>query len=224
MKLLLDTADLKEIEEGMAYYPMIGVTTNPSILAKSGQPMFEHLRNIRKIIGPDNLLFAQVMGSTCEEMVADAKRMVEEVDQDLHIKVPMTQEGLKAIKELKAKGYKVLATAVFSTQQAMLAAAADADFVAPYISRMMLAGMDAYGIIEEISMAYAEHGMHTKIIAASFKDSVQVEKCILAGSPYITATLPIYKQMLAEKLTDVAIKGFEADWEKAYNGVLPHKM
>lgn len=224
MKLLLDTANLEDIKEGMEYYPMIGVTTNPSILAKSGEPMFDHLRKIRQIIGRDKLLFAQVMGETYEEMMADAKRMVEEVDEDLHIKVPMTQEGLKAIKAMKAQGYKVLATAVFSAQQAMLAGAAGADFVAPYISRMMQAGMDAYAIIEEIAITYEEHSIETKIIAASFKHSVQVEKCILAGSPYITATLPIYKQMLAEPLTDVAVKGFQNDWQNAFDGVLPHKM
>lgn len=224
MKFLLDTADLEEIKRGLDIFPLAGVTTNPSILAKSGAPMYEHLRKIRELIGKDGYLHAQVMGDTCELMIKDAKKMCAEVGDDLYIKVPMTQEGLKAIRELKKLGFHVTATAVFSYGQALLAAEAGADFVAPYISRMMRGGIDAYEVVNKISTTYLMNDCSTHILAASFKDSSQVDACFDNGCEFVTATLAILEQMLAHPLTDEAVAGFVSDWQKAYHGVLPQDM
>lgn len=224
MKFLLDTANLDEIKEGIDIFPIAGVTTNPSILAKSGAPMFEHLRSIRKIIGKDRMLHAQVMGDTCEEMLKDAAKMRQEVDEDLYIKVPVTREGLKAIRLLKEQGYKVTATALFTYDQAILAAGAGADFVAPYISRMMRCGMDAYNEIDKMAITFDEQQLPTQILAASFKKGDQISHSIANGAGYITAQLVNLYEMIDHDMSEEAINGFKEDWQKAYDGVLPQNM
>ncbi|MEG0958474.1 MAG: transaldolase family protein [Erysipelotrichaceae bacterium] len=224
MNFLLDTADLEEIKEGLDIFPLAGVTTNPSILAKSGQPMFKQLNAIRQLIGKDRMLHAQVMGDTCEEMLLDAAAMVKAVDKDLYIKVPVSREGLKAIRELKKQNYHVTATALFTYEQAILASRAGADFVAPYISRMMRNGIDAYGEVEAMEISFEENGMDTQVLAASFQNSDQIASCIASGAGYVTAKLVNLYEMIDHPLTDDAIQGFKGDWQKAYDGVLPQNM
>ena len=136
MKLIVDHADLDQIKEMFEYFPVSGVTTNPTIITRTGKDPYEVLKSIREFIGADAELHAQVISSDAEGMMAEAKEMRETVGGNFYVKIPTTKEGLKAIKNLKKEGFKVTATAVYTSIQAYLAAEAGADYVAPYLNRI----------------------------------------------------------------------------------------
>ena len=142
MKLIVDHADLDQIKEMFEYFPVSGVTTNPTIITRTGKDPYEVLKSIREFIGPDAELHAQVISSDAEGMMAEAKVMRETVGGNFFVKIPTTKEGLKAIKNLKKEGFKVTATAVYTSIHAYLAAEAGADYVAPYLNRIDNLGYD----------------------------------------------------------------------------------
>ncbi|MEG2573016.1 MAG: fructose-6-phosphate aldolase [Erysipelotrichaceae bacterium] len=224
MEFLLDSADLDEIKEAFEVFPLAGVTTNPTIIAKSKKEMFGQLRAIRAIIGKDAMLHVQVLGERCDLMLLDAEAIVKEIDRDVYIKVPLTKEGLKAMKSLKKQGYKVTATAVFNYKQSLIASGIGVDYVAPYISRMMRNGIDAYGEVELMATTFKENACSTKILAASFQNSEQMSCCIAMGADCVTAKLADYYEMIEHPLTTQAVKGFREDWQKVYQDKYPFQM
>lgn len=152
MEFIIDTVNLEEIKEAVEYMPIVGVTSNPSIVKKtSPKDFFEHMREIRKIIGKERSLHIQVISKDASSMVEEAHRILEEVDKDVYIKVPVSYEGIKAIKILKAEGIHVTATAVYDLMQAYMALEAKADYIAPYVNRIGNLGGDPMELIQEHS-------------------------------------------------------------------------
>ena len=137
MEILFDTANLADIEEMTPLYPVSGVTTNPTIIKAEGRiDLYPHLRRIREIIGPDRTLHVQVLAQDADGIVADAHRLLDQIDGKVYAKIPTTEQGIKAIRLLKNEGIGVTATAIYSKTQGMLAIAAGADYIAPYFNRM----------------------------------------------------------------------------------------
>lgn len=217
MKYLLDTANLEAIRKYTEYFPVAGVTSNPSIVKREGNiDFFAHMRNIRRVIGKESSLHIQVVAEDAEGMIRDAKRILKEVDEDVYIKVPVTMEGMKAIRLLKAENINVTATAIYTKTQGFLAIAAGADYLAPYYNRMEDMGVDAEDVIASFAEMIVNEGASTQILAASFKNAGQVNKAFLAGAHTATVTPDILENALNMPVILKTVDNFTADWESIY--------
>lgn len=216
MLVMLDTADHQTIREGFEFFPLAGVTTNPSIVAKAKGDFWAIQEGIRDLIGEKSLLFAQVVGETAEEMVAEAKLLQDRLGKNTYAKVPVTKEGLKAMTMIKNEGIGVLATAIFTPLQALLAARAGADWVAPYVNRIDNITGDGVGVIAAIRDIYDQAGIDTKIVAASFKNVQQVLECAKLGAEAVTVPGDILEKMLEHLMTDWSMDQFDRDWKAQY--------
>ncbi len=215
MEIILDTANLKDIRRYNDIYDITGVTSNPTILAREKAEFFPLLLEIRSIIG-DKQLHVQVTGSSCEEMLKEAETLTDRLGKDTYIKVPTNEEGIKTIKVLKSRGYKVTATAIYMPQQAMLAASVGADYVAPYFNRMNNMNVDSKKAIADMAWLFEHNNIRTKIVAASFKNTQQIMDSLMAGAQAVTVSPELYTQMVENPMIDSAIAGFAADWEATY--------
>ena len=192
MEFIVDTVNLEEIKDAVEHMPIVGVTSNPSIVKQTNpENFFEHMRKIREIIGMERSLHVQVISKNSDEMVAEAHRILKEIDDQVYIKVPVSYEGIKAIKALKAEGVKVTATAVYDLMQAYMALAAEADYIAPYVNRIGNLGADPMDLISNLSDRIAVDGYNTKIVAASFKGVQQVRDSFNYGAHAITAPVAV---------------------------------
>lgn len=209
MKLFLDTAIIEEIKRANDMGVIAGVTTNPSLIVKSGQVFEEVIKEITDIV--DGPISAEVMGTTAEEMVKEGLELCK-IHKNIVIKVPMTEEGLKATRELSKQGIKVNVTLIFSAPQALLAARAGAAFVSPFLGRLDDVGCDGLRLIEEIAEIFAVHGIEAEIIAASIRNSIHVTRAALSGANIATVPMGVLLQMLKHPLTDAGIERFIADW------------
>ena len=217
MKYVIDTADLEAIKHINEFYPIDGVTTNPSIIAKEKTDFVERLKAIRKIIGEDKMLCAQTLQKDADLIVAESKKLQAEIGGNFYIKIPIGEAGLKATMELKKLGIKVLMTAIFTPSQALMAAKAGANLVAPYVNRIQNICGDGVGVVAEIVKQYNNFGITScQVLAASFKNVQQVNDCASVGCHYATIAPDIYKGLIGHPLTDVAIEGFEKDWQSVY--------
>jgi len=215
MIYMLDTADLNAIQKAVDLYPLSGVTTNPSIIAKENRPFKNILLDIRKIIGDERMLHAQVMGRTAEIMLEEAKAMCQ-IDANLIIKVPVTAQGLKAIKLINAQGIRITATAILTPQQALMAAMAGAEFLAPYVNRLDNICSGGTQVVDEIVHLIDTYGLEAKVLAASFKNVQQVHEVAKAGAHSVTIAPDVFDLLLNHPLTDSGVAGFVADWESSY--------
>lgn len=217
MLYVIDTADLEAIKHINEFYPVSGVTTNPSIIAKEKTDFIKRLRDIRAVIGEDKILCAQTLQTTSELIVEEGKKLKEAIGGNFYLKVPIGEAGLKATMELKKLGIGVLMTAIFTPTQALMAAKAGADFVAPYVNRIDNIGGDGVGVVAEIVNQFANYGISTcRVMAASFKNVQQVNDCASVGCHVATIGPDIYKLLISHPLTDAAIAGFEKDWKSVY--------
>lgn len=217
MKLILDTANIKKIKEYLTYLPVDGVTTNPSILKKEGNIDFvEHMKEIRSLIGPDKSLHIQTIASDYEGMVKDARRIVELIDKDVYIKIPVSKAGLAAIKTLKSEEFNITATAIYSEIQALLATELGADYLAPYVNRMSNLNTDPYEVINNVAYNIANTNSETRILAASFKNVDQVLKAVQAGSTHVTVGADVVDLFLANANIDKAVTDFGNDWNSVH--------
>lgn len=217
MEFIIDTVDLNEIKEAVAYLPIVGVTSNPSIVKKtSPKDFFKHMKEIRNIIGKERSLHVQVISKDCDEMVKEAHRILEEIDKDVYIKIPTSFEGVKAIKILKAEGINVTATAVYDLMQAYMALAAGADYIAPYVNRIGNLGNDPFELINELSNRIVMDDYNCKILAASFKGVQQVRDSFNAGAQAITAPVEVLKAIFANPNIEKAVDDFNHDWYAMY--------
>lgn len=217
MKLILDTANIKKIKEYLTYLPVDGVTTNPSILKKEGNIDFvEHMKEIRSLIGPDKSLHIQIIASDYEGMVKDARRIVELIDKDVYIKIPVSKAGLAAIKTLKSEGFNITATAIYSEIQALIATELGADYLAPYVNRMSNLNTDPYEVINNVAYNIANTNSETRILAASFKNVDQVLKAVQAGSTHVTVGADVVDLFLANANIDKAVTDFGNDWNSVH--------
>ena len=213
MKLLADTADLDVIKELYSYAGMDGVTTNPSILAKTGQDPRMVLQDIREWIHDDEL-HVQVIADTAEGMVEDAHAIVSLLGKDTFVKVPCVKEGYKAMKILATEGIQVTGTAVYMPLQAWLAAKAGAVYTAPYINRIDNMGYDGIRVCKEIHEMFIKNEMKCGILAASFKNSQQILELAECGIAASTAALDVIYNMMKNAAVDTAVDVFIKDWKK----------
>lgn len=218
MELYLDTANVAEVERLARIFPIAGVTTNPSIVAASRESLWEVLPRLQKTIGPEGTLFAQTMGRDAETMVAEAKRL-SNILPDIVVKIPVTAEGLIAIKALKKEGITTLGTAVYSAAQGLLAALAGAKYVAPYVNRVDAQGGDGIRMVQELQSLLELHAPDSKVLAASFKTPRQAVDCLLAGCEAITLPLDVAQHMLDTPAVESAIVTFEHDWKNAFGNL-----
>ncbi len=217
MKLLVDTADLNEIQEAVDYLPIDGVTCNPSIVKKSAPAeFFPHVRKMKEIIGADRTLHVQVVAEDSPTQMKEAERIFSEVGEDVYIKVPVTLEGLKTIRALKAAGRNVTATAVYDLMQAYMAMHAGADYIAVYYNRVVTMGGDANDLILKAEERIAMDGYDCRILGASFHSVGQVRECISSGAQSLTVPLDLLKATYKNANITKAVDDFTADWESLY--------
>lgn len=218
MELYLDTANVAEVRRLARIYPITGVTTNPSIIAAGKTALWDVLPQLQEAIGPQGKLFAQTMSRTAEGMVDEAKRLANFLP-DIVVKIPVTAEGLAAIKQLKSEGIPILGTAVYSASQGLLAALAGAEYVAPYVNRVDAQGGDGIQTVRELQALLELHAPQSKVLAASFKTPRQALDCLLAGCEAITLPLDVAQQMLGTPAVESAIEKFEQDWNNAFGNL-----
>ena len=214
MKLLIDDANIEKIKNIYAYYPIDGVTTNPSILAKSGRNPYEVLKEIRAFIGDEAELHAQVISRTAEGMIAEAHKMAEILGKNTYIKIPTIPEGLKAMKALSKEGFKITATAIYTPMQAYLAAKAGADYAAPYVNRIDNLGANGIESTKMIQNIFENNGFKTEILAASFKNSNQVQELCAYGVGAATVAPDVIENLIKNACVTTAVEDFITDFEK----------
>ncbi|MGL4730651.1 MAG: fructose-6-phosphate aldolase [Clostridium sp.] len=210
MKLFIDTAITEEIIRANDMGIICGVTTNPSLIAKSGRDFKEVIKEITSIV--DGPISAEVISLECEGMVEEALELVK-IHDNIVIKLPMTEEGLKATKILSSKGIKTNVTLIFSAAQALLAARAGATYVSPFLGRLDDIGMEGMNLIAEIVEIFEVHGIETEIIAASVRHPIHATQAARLGAHIATVPLKVLLQMTKHPLTDAGIEKFLKDWE-----------
>lgn len=216
MLYLLDTADVKEIKREFDIYPISGVTTNPTIISKEKRSFIDILKEIREIIGEDKMLHVQAVSTKAEEIVKEAEYLNEVIGGNLYIKIPVIPEGVKAMKILKEKGMKITATAIFTADQALMAAMAGAEFVAPYVNRIDNISGNGINVVNEIITMFSNYGLDAKVLAASFKNVQQVHEVALCGGDSVTVSPDILDSLISHPLTDWSVGRFIEDWENVY--------
>ena len=215
MIYMLDTANIEAIAKAVDLYPLAGVTTNPSIIARENRPLRDILLDIREVIGPDRMLHAQVMGKQAEVMLEEA-RVLREIDADIIVKVPVTPQGIKAMKMIAAEGIRITATAILTPQQALMAAVAGAEFLAPYVNRLDNICSGGVQVASEMARLIETYQLDAKVLAASFKNVQQVHEVAMAGAHSVTIAPDVFDQLLVHPLTDSGVAGFVSDWECVY--------
>ena len=213
MKLLIDDANIEKIKRIYEYYAIDGVTTNPSILAKNGKNPYETLKEIREFIGEDAELHVQVVSSTAEEMIEEGHRIVKELGKNTYVKIPTVPEGLKAMKKLSSEGYKITATAIYTPIQAYIAAKAGADYTAPYVNRIDNLGTNGIEVTRKIHDIFENNGLKTQILAASFKNSLQVLELCEYGVGASTVAPDIIDAFINNTNISSAVEVFTEDFE-----------
>ena len=213
MKFIVDSADIAQIKEAYEYLACDGVTTNPSILAKSGREPYSVLKEIREFIGKDADLHVQVISEDYDTMISEAERITSELGNNTFIKVPVTKIGLKVIKALKARGKRVTATAVYMSSQAYLAAQAGADYIAPYVNRIYDIGNDGVEVVSQIQNILDAGNYETKILSASFKNVSQVVAMAELGVYSATVQPEVLWKLIDNPTVDSAVNTFKCDFE-----------
>ncbi len=211
MKFFIDTAEVEEIRSANDMGIICGVTTNPSLIAKSGRDFSAVIQEIASIVDGPISGEVKATSTTADEMILEG-RAIAAIHPNMVVKVPMTEEGLKACKVLSAEGIKVNMTLIFSANQALLAARAGASYVSPFIGRIddiSMSGMDLIRNIVEI-LSYTD--LQTEIIAASVRNPVHVTECALAGADIATVPYKVLIQMIHHPLTDAGIEKFRKDY------------
>lgn len=215
MELYLDTADISAVKRLSRILPLQGVTTNPSIIAKARTSLWEVLPALRDALGGEGKLFAQVLANHAEHMVEEAELLHSRVP-GLVVKVPVTAEGLAAIKILRTRKIPTLGTAVYGAGQGLLSALAGAEYVAPYVNRLDAQGGDGIAMVTELQQLLTLHAPHAKVLAASFKTPRQALACLLAGSQSITLPVDVAEQFISAPAVQAAVEKFEEDWQGAF--------
>jgi fructose-6-phosphate aldolase 2 len=216
MLYIIDTANLDAIKRCAEYYPIAGVTTNPTIISREKTDFVSLVCKIRDIIGPDKMLHIQTTASDHKEIVKEAKALRALVGGEFYIKIPVSPEGLKATMELKKEGIGVTMTAIFTQQQALVAAVAGADFVAPYVNRLDNILSDGATVVGEIVELFKKHDIKSRVLAASFKNVEQVHKVAMLGGHSVTVNPDLLEKLIYHPLTQYAIDDFDADWTSVY--------
>lgn len=212
MKIFMDTANVEEISRFVDWGVVYGVTTNPSLIAKTGRTQAEVIPEIAKLVeGP---VSAEVISTECQGMVEEARKLVQ-IAENIVIKIPCIPEGLKAVKILSAEGIKTNVTLVFSMSQALMAARAGATYVSPFIGRLDDIGEDGVLLVKNIVEAFKLYGIETEVIAASIRNLVHVDAVMLTGCQIATIPTKVLEQMIKHDLTDKGLAAFLADYQNS---------
>ncbi len=213
MKLIIDDAHIDQIKKIYEFYPIDGVTTNPSILAKSGRNPYEVLKEIRAFIGSEAELHVQAVAKTAEGMVEDAHRIVTELGKNTYVKIPSVPEGFKAMKILTAEGITVTATAIYTPLQGFLAGKCGASYVAPYVNRIDNMGYNGIQVAKQIHDILKKNDLKTEVLAASFKNSQQVLELCEYGIGASTVAPDVIEGLVKNQAITAAIDDFVKDFE-----------
>ena len=211
MRFFLDTANLNEIREAAAWGVIDGVTTNPSLVAKEGDvPFHDHVRTIAEIVsGP---VRAEAVSLEGEKMLCEARELAA-LSPHVVVKIPMTPEGMGVVRSLSREGIRTNVTLIFSVNQALLAAAAGASYVSPFVGRLDDVGQDGMALVRDIAAAFRVGGITTKVLAASIRHPRHVTEAALAEADVATVPFKVLKQLFYHPLTEKGIRAFVADWE-----------
>lgn len=211
MKFFIDTANIEEIKKGLDLGMVDGVTTNPSLVAKEQRPFNVILADICALV--DGPVSAEVVSLDADGMVAEALELVK-ISNNIVIKVPMIEEGLKAVKRLSAEGIKTNVTLIFSTTQALLAAKAGATYVSPFVGRLDDISINGLDLIADIMTILRNYGFAAEVIVASARSPMHVVESALLGADIATLPYKVIAQLVKHPLTDIGMEKFLADWEK----------
>lgn len=212
MQIFVDTANVEEIREAASWGILSGVTTNPSLIAKEGRDFKTVVKEITEIV--DGSISAEVLSDDADGMIEEGKELAK-IHPNITIKIPMTEEGLKAVSALSKEGIKTNVTLIFSAAQALLAARAGATYVSPFVGRLDDISNEGLQVIKDIVAIFVIHDIDTKIIAASIRTPMHVLDCAKAGADIATIPFGVLKKMFQHPLTDKGIAQFKKDWENA---------
>ncbi len=212
MQFFVDSAEISDIEEALTLGWCDGVTTNPSLIAKSGRKLKTVIREIAGLV--DGPVLAEVVTTDVDSIVAEGREMAGWAE-NVVIKIPVTLEGLRAIRVLESEGVRTGTTLIFSPSQALLAAKAGTHYVIPFVGRLDDISASGAGLVAQVQEMLDNYVLEAEVLAASIRTPGHVLQCALEGVPAVTAPLKVYRQMVKHPLTDVGIERFLADWEKA---------
>ncbi len=212
MRFFIDTADIEEIKQAHLRGWVDGVTTNPSLVAKTGKPFFDVIKSICQLI--DGPVSAEVIGLEADQMVREGKELAK-IANNVVVKIPMTENGMIAVKKLTAEGIKTNVTLVFSPVQALLAAKAGATMVSPFVGRLDDIGQDGMDLVADIIQIYDSYDFTTDVLVASIRSPLHLQNAALMGADIATIPYKVMQQLTHHHLTDKGIKIFMDDWAKA---------
>ncbi len=211
MKFFIDTADVNEIKEADSLGILDGVTTNPTLISKTGRPFKETIEEICTIVkGP---VSAEVVSTETEAIIKEGRDLAKIAD-NIVVKVPLIKDGLKAVKALTSEGIKVNVTLCFSSNQALLAAKVGATYISPFVGRLDDKGHTGMDVVDEIRTIYDNYDFDTEIIVASIRTPLHVRDAALMGADIATIPFDVFNKIVQHPLTDAGLKSFLADWEK----------
>lgn len=217
MKFFVDTADINQIKKLNSLGLVDGVTTNPSIIAKSGKNFFDVIKQITEVVsGP---VSAEVTATDSEGMINEGMAL-SKIATNVVVKVPLTMDGLKACKELSDRGIMVNVTLCFSANQALLAAKSGAAFISPFVGRLEDVGQDGMGLIQDILDIYEHYGFKTEVLVASVRNASHVHQSALLGAHIVTAPPSVIEQLSQHPLTEKGLELFLSDWKKTGQKIL----
>jgi transaldolase len=211
MKFFLDTAEIKEIETGLEWGMVDGVTTNPSLIAKAGKPYLPTVQEIAKLVpGP---VSGEVLATEYAEILSQGHRLAALAD-NVVVKVPLTPDGLRAVAAFKKEGIRTNVTLCFSATQALLAAKAGAAFISPFVGRLDDVAEEGMELIEQIVTIYGNYGFDTNVLVASVRHPVHIVQAAMLGAHVATIPFKVLEQLYKHPLTDAGLDRFLADWKK----------
>ncbi len=213
MQIFIDTADIKEIRRFAKKGIIDGVTTNPALIAKSGEDFKETVLEIVKVI--DGPISVEVIRTDTEGMIEEGLAL-SKIHPNIVVKIPATWEGIEAVNELSSKGVKTNLTIVYKTNQAILAAKAGATYVSPFVGRLDATSTSGIELVREIVEVYRIYGFKTKVLAASMRNEIYVKMASLSGADVVTIPPNVLEQMMNSELTQLGLKGFLDDWHRAF--------
>jgi len=211
MKIFIDTANLEDIKEANSWGILDGVTTNPTLIAREGCSFADRVREICEVV--DGPISAEAVSMDAEGMISEAREL-SKIHKNIVVKIPMTAEGLKAVRVVSGEGIRTNVTLVFSPNQALLAAKAGATYVSPFIGRLDDISHTGMDLVRDIVDIFRIYGYDTQVIAASIRHPVHVTEAALAGADVATVPFDVLKKMLKHNLTEEGIQKFLKDWEK----------
>jgi len=212
MKFFVDSADVNEVRAAAEWGLVDGVTTNPSLLARTGRPYAEVLSEICQLV--DGPVSAEVVAATAPEMVEEGQKLAR-IHSNIVVKCPLTLEGLKATKALSSRRIRVNVTLIFSPLQALAAAKCGASYVSPFVGRLDDIGHDGFSVVEQIVRIFRNYLFPTQVLVASVRSANHLLRAAEAGAHAATVPFSVIKQMLKHPLTDIGLENFLADWHKS---------